>query len=472
VVKVTRGREQKRCRSGPPPILTAAMSDRFEAPRRLPRHIGKYKVMGRLGEGATSEVFHARDEFRGRDVAIKCVRIPEAVADGDDDGHYFERFFAAEADLVGKLEHPNVVQIYDAVADPELPYVVMEYVPGATLKKFCRPDSLLSLEQVVEIGFKCAMALGYVWRQGLIHRDVKPANVLALMDRDTVIDVKITDFGSVMHLDADRTAVHRVGSLAYISPEQLDGSPLDARADMYSLAAVLYHLIAGRPPFEGPTQAALMQQVFHDQPQPLTALRDGVPASLDALIQRALEKNPADRPSHWDEFAQSLAGVISRREVPRGKLQGVLDSERFNMLRALDFFASFGDVELWEVVHRAKWQRFSFGHALFKVGQEGRNFYIVAQGQVEVFRDGDKVAALGKGATVGEMVYLAPSPDLRQHRADVLVSQTCTTISFNPDTMGQLSPGTKHRFDDAFIKVLVRRLHAAHEALDHPRRIL
>jgi eukaryotic-like serine/threonine-protein kinase len=241
---------------------------------------------------------------------------------------------------------------------------------------------------------------------------------------------------------------------------------------MYSLAAVLYHLIAGRPPFEGPTQSALMQQVFHEQPQPLTALRDGVPASLDALIQRALEKNPADRPGHWDEFAQSLAGVISRREVPRGKLQGVLDSERFNMLRALDFFAGFGDVELWEVVHRAKWQRFNFGHALFKKGQEGRNLYIVAQGEVEVFREGNKVAALGKGATVGEMAYLAPSPDLRQHRADVLVSQTCTTISFNPETMGQLSPGTKHRFDDAFIKVLVRRLHAAHEALDHPRRIL
>jgi eukaryotic-like serine/threonine-protein kinase len=167
------------------------------APGRLPRQIGKYKVLGRLGEGATSEVFHCRDEFRGRDVAIKCVRIPARVTGSDeDDGHYFERFFAAEADLVGKLEHPNVVQIFDAVADPELPYVVMEYVPGTTLKAFCRPDALLSLEQVVEIGFKCAMALGYVSRQGLIHRDVKPANVLAVMDRDTVVDVKITDFGS------------------------------------------------------------------------------------------------------------------------------------------------------------------------------------------------------------------------------------------------------------------------------------
>jgi CRP-like cAMP-binding protein len=365
-----------------------------------------------------------------------------------------------------------VVQILDAVPDPERPYLVMEYVPGTTLKRFCRPDALLSLEQIVEIGFKCAMALGYVSRQGLIHRDVKPANVLAAMDRDTVVDVKISDFGSVLKLDADRTVVHRVGSLAYISPEQLDGAQIDARADMYSLAAVLYHLIAGRPPFEGPTQAALMHQVFNELPAPLASLRDSVPASLEALLQRALEKNPADRPANWDEFAQSLAGVISRREVPRGKLQGVLDSERFNMLRALDFFAAFGDVELWEVVHRARWQRFNFGHALYKKGQEGRNFYIVAQGGVEVFRDGNKVAALGRGASVGEMAYLAPSPELRLHQADVLVSQTCTAISFNPEAMAQLSAGTRHRFDDAFIKVLVRRLHAAHEALNHPRRIL
>ena len=131
-----------------------SMSADPAAPGRLPRQIGKYKVLGRLGEGATSEVFHARDEFHGRDVAIKSVRVPAHAAgsDEDDDGHYFKRFFAAEADLVGRLEHPNVVQIFDAVADPELPYVVMEYVPGTTLKKFCRPDSLLSLEQVVEIG--------------------------------------------------------------------------------------------------------------------------------------------------------------------------------------------------------------------------------------------------------------------------------------------------------------------------------
>ena len=442
-------------------------------PPKLPRNIGPYRVLGQLGEGATSVVYHARDAFRDRDVAIKCVRAPAAGTDsGSGASHYYERFFAAEAALVGRLSHPNVVQIFDAVADPLQPYLVMEYVAGVTLRDFCQADALLSLEQIVEIGFKCAMALGYVYRQGLIHRDVKPANLLAVMDRDQVVDIKITDFGSVLQLEADRTQVHRVGSLAYMSPEQLDGSALGCGADIYSLAAVLYHLIAGRPPFEGPTQAALMHQVFNEQPTPPSALRSGVPASLDALILGALAKQPSDRPTNWEDFAQALSGLVARREVPRGRLQGVLDSERFTLLRSLEFFSDFGDVELWEVVHRARWQRFNFGHALYIKGQEGGSFHILAQGEVEVFREGRKVAQLGRGTSVGEMAYLAPSVELRMHRADVIVSAPCTTVSFTPATLGQLSPGTRHRFDDAFIRVLVRRLHAAHEALDHPRRIL
>ncbi len=440
-----------------------------EAPA-LPSLIGKYRVLKRLGEGATAEVFLCHDEFKGIDVAIKRVR---ANVTGDAmDGRYSERFFAAEAALVGRLNHPNVVQIFDAVADPVAPYLVMEYVAGSTLRPYCRADQLLALEQIVEIGFKCAMALGYFYRQGLIHRDVKPANLLVSLRQGAITDVKISDFGSVLNLAADTTQIYRVGSLAYMSPEQLDGGTLDARADMYSLGAVLYHLIAGRPPFDAQVQSAMMNQIYHVQPASLASLRDGVSPALNAMIQRALAKNPDDRYANWEAFAQALSGLITNQQVPRGQLQGVLDSERFNLLRTLDFFASFGDVELWEVVHRAKWQRFGFGHALYRKGEEGNSFHILAQGEVEVFRDGKKVAQLGAGTSVGEMAYLAPSPELKRHSTDVIVTEPATTISFTPETLVQVSPGCKHLFDEAFIRVLVRRLHVAHEALAHPRRIL
>ena len=256
----------------------------------LPEMIGKYRVLGRLGEGATSEVFLCHDDFHDRQVAIKRVRA-SALADTQD-ARYYERFFAAEAALAGRLQHPNVVQIHDAVADPQAPYIVMEYVAGSTLRPYCRADQLQSLELIVELGFKCAMALGYVFRQGLIHRDVKPANILAVLKDGSITDVKITDFGSVLNMRSDVTQVYRVGSLAYMSPEQLDGSVLDSRADIYSLGAVLYHMIAGRPPFDAQEQAALVNQIYHRQPTPPSTLRANVSAGLDAVILTALAKRP------------------------------------------------------------------------------------------------------------------------------------------------------------------------------------
>ena len=365
-----------------------------------------------------------------------------------------------------------MVQLYDAVSDERVPYLVMEYVPGVTLREYCRSDRLLPLEQVVEIGFKCAMALGYVFRQGLIHRDVKPANILAVVQDGEVVDVKLSDFGSVLNTNSDRTQIHRVGSLAYMSPEQIEGSTLDCRTDIYALAAVLYHLIAGRPPFDAVTQVALMNQILHQTPPTLTTLREGVTPALDGVIRGALAKQPDERPPDWESFAQALSGLIVNHQVPRGRLQKVLDSERFNLLRSLEFFGDFDDVELWEVVHRAKWQRMPYGHRIYRRGQEGRTFHIIAQGEVEVFREGQRVARLGAGTSVGEMAYLAPSPDLRRHAADIIVADPCTTISFTPETLNQLSAEGRLRFDKAFIKVLVRRLHAAHETLAHPRRVL
>lgn len=446
------------------PAVTALADD-------LPPHIGRYQVLKRLGEGATSDVFLARDPFQGQEVAIKRMRAwaPPADAPGSD---FSSRFFSAEAALAGRLHHPNVVAILDAVSEDAAPYLVMEYVPGVTLKHFCRSDRLLALDQIVELGFKCAMALGYVFRQGVIHRDVKPANLLAVLDNGQVVDVKVSDFGSALNLHADSTQIHRVGSLAYMPPEQIEGGDVDCRADIYALGAVLYHLISGRAPFDASHQMALMHQIYHQPPLPLVGQREGVSEALDAVVLRALAKAPHDRFADWESFAQALSSLVAGQQVPLNRLGEVRDSERFTLLRSLEFFSEFGDVQLWEVVRRARWKRYPVGYALFKRGQEGNSFHIIAQGEVEVFREGRLVATLGQGTSVGEMAYLAPNPDLRRHSTDIKVSQECTTISFTPESIGQLSPECQHRFDRGFIRVLVRRLHAAHEALAHPRRIL
>jgi len=454
----------------PMPLSRLASAEPEAPAAMLPPLIGKYRVRRKLGEGATSEVFLAHDPFHDRDVAIKRVRA--GMLPDSRESHFQQRFFAAEAALVGRLNHPNVVQILDAVADDLTPYLVMEYVDGVTLRRYCRASHLLPLAQIVQVGFKCAMALGYCYRQGLIHRDVKPANLLVTLNGDRIVGLKVTDFGSVFNRGADHTQIYRVGSLAYMSPEQLDGDALDCRADIYSMAAVLYHLVAGRPPFDAGQQQALMHQIYHAAPAPLAGLRDGVPQELQALIDRCLAKDRQQRPASWDEFAQVLSALSTEQLAQRGPLQEVLDAERFTLLRSLEFFADFDDVALWEVVHRASWQRHGYGQALFRKGEEGDTFHIITQGQIEVYRDGKPVASLGTGSSVGEMAYLAPNPELRVHTVDILVSQPATTVSFTPQSMAQLSPPTRHHFDKAFIRVLVRRLHAAHEALAHPRRIL
>ena len=450
------------------PVPTATKAPALAA-LALPSRIGKYIIKSKVGECATSEVFLAHDPFKGQDVAIKRVRV--GLLGDSRESHFQQRFFAAEAALVGRLLHPNVVHILDAVADAEAPYLVMEYVDGVTLRRFCRADKLLPLAQIIEIGFKCAMALGYCFRQGLIHRDVKPANLLVTLDGERIVDVKVTDFGSVFNLGADHTQVYRVGSLAYMSPEQLDGDGLDCRADIYSMAAVLYHLIAGRPPFDAVQQPAIMQQIYRGTAPPLASLRDGVPPGLQALIERCLAKDRALRPADWGEFSQALQQLAAAIPQLRGPLQEVMDSERFTLLRGLEFFADFGDVELWEVVRRAAWHRHTYGQALYRKGEEGNSFHIVAQGKVEVYRDGRAVASLGAGSSVGEMAYLAPNPALRVHTVDILASQPATTVSFTPDSLERLSLSTRHLFDKAFIRALVRKLHAAQEAAPQLRSL-
>ena len=448
------------------PPSTAARRNAIE----LPAQIGKYLVRAKLGEGATSEVFLAHDAFNARDVAIKRVR--PGLAMDTPEGHFQQHFFAAEAALVGRLHHPNVVQIYDAVDDAELPYLVMEYVPGVTLRRYCRADALLSLEQVVEIGFKCAMALGYVFRQGLIHRDVKPANILATTRNELVTDVKISDFGSVMNLQSERTQVFRVGSLAYMPPEQLDGDALDCRADIYALSGVLYHLIAGRAPFDATQQPALMHQIYHADAAPLHLLREGVPPRLSQLIARGLSKQ-RERPPR--RLGKLRAGAV----VAGGQWRGAArPAARGARLRALQPAALAG------VLLRLRRRRVVGGGAPRRLAA-----LRVRPCAVPAWRGGQQLphhrAGPGgrvsrrpaRGATRGRhlggrdgLPGAEPGAAHPQRRRGGV--GTGDHPVFHAADAGALGLGTRRLFDAAFIRVLVRRLHAAHEALAHPRRIL
>jgi len=204
-----------------------ASGSRFGPTSAETRRIGKYEIIKELGRGATSVVYKAYDPFQDREVAVKAV-YPEALGD-DEHGHRYRKLFVTEASLAGKLAHPHIVAIYDAVAGAEASYIVMEYVDGSTLERYTQLEHLLPLSRVLEIIYKCARALDYAAREGVIHRDIKPANILLSGDAD----IKISDFGAALNNSSDTTQITGVGSPAYMSPEQVREQPLTYQTDIF-----------------------------------------------------------------------------------------------------------------------------------------------------------------------------------------------------------------------------------------------
>src|SRR5260221_2418652 len=250
--------------------------------------VGKYEVKRLLGKGATGSVYLAIDPFGQREVAIKVL---EQLSKDPEDARRQLRFFQNEAALAGKLRHPHIVSILDAgledvSAGEPLRYLVMEVVDGPGVTKYCDPAGLLDPMSPVEIGYKCCKAMEFANTLGVVHRDMKPANILTRGKDSGELDIKVADFGAAQLARSDVTQVSGVGSPAYMSPEQLKGEEIDYRSDMFSLGGVLYHLLTGRKPFDGRTAYELMERILSTVPPPPSSLRPGAPAHLDAVVAR------------------------------------------------------------------------------------------------------------------------------------------------------------------------------------------
>ncbi len=415
--------------------------------------IGKYPVVRKLGEGATSEVYLCRDPFNNRDVAAK-VAYPESFQDPER-GELFRRLFLTEASLAGKLQHPHICQIYDAVAEDKIHYLVMEYVDGGTLERYCRADHLLPPARIVEMIFKCTRALEFAHRLGVTHRDLKPANILHTGETN----VKISDFGGALIAKGEATQVGSIGSPAYMSPEQVKEQPLDHRTDIYSIGVSMYQLLTGRLPFQGANNFSLMYQITGAKLEPPSALRPGLPPEIEAIVLRAMARERESRYQAWGDFSRDLAQVFSASRTEARKAQQFPDSDRFETLRALAFFTDFSDAELWEVARISSWRHADAGQTLMKEGEPGEHFCILAEGEVKVTRRGKLLGVVRPGECFGEMAYLAKKDNRRG--ADVTVSGEANVISVPTAKLAQISEACRHKFDRAFMTILVERLSAA-----------
>ena len=264
-----------------------------------PRTIaGRYDLIERIGSGGMAVVWRARDTTLDRDVAVKLLHAHLA-----DDAAVAERF-RRESLFAARLAHPNVVTVYDSGTDDGTPYIVMELVAGRTLAEVLRTDGPLPVARAVRIARGAAGALAHAHEQGLVHRDVKPGNILLTEDGE----VHVSDFGISKSLE--ETALTQIGSVmgtaAYISPEQAAGREATPVSDVYALGCVLYECLAGTPPFRGDSPAAVAVQHANAPPPPVTTRRPDVPRALEAALVRALAKDPSQRFGTAAEFADAL----------------------------------------------------------------------------------------------------------------------------------------------------------------------
>ena len=279
--------------------------------------LGRYQVEKELGKGAMGIVYQGRDPKIGRVVAIKTLALSQEF-EGDNLVDARMRFFR-EAETAGRLQHQNIVTIFDAGEEHDLAYIAMEFLKGRDLVDCCRDGHLLPVPRVVSIVARVAQALAYAHRQNVVHRDIKPANIMYEPDADVV---KVTDFGIARITDSSRTRTGLVlGTPSFMSPEQLAGKKVDGRSDLYSLGVTLFQLLTGVLPFRGESMAELMFKISNDVAPDIRVVRGDLPDALAEIVATALAKQPEARFQDGDAFAARLlstAGRLSPEALPAG----------------------------------------------------------------------------------------------------------------------------------------------------------
>jgi non-specific serine/threonine protein kinase len=438
------------------PLTGAAAARRIEKPEQVLVCYGRYQVVRELGKGATGVVYLAYDPELHRNVAVKVISFSDSA---QKTSKRLRRLYRGEITNARQLDHPNIVKIYDGEMEDDFAWFAMEYVDGVMLSQFTSFKTLLPPHRVVGIIFKAAMALDYAARRGIIHRDIKPDNIMLTSDDE----VKITDFGLALDLkktDAgDSTFIMGVGSPAYMSPEQIKDYPLNPQTDIYSLGVVLFELLTGRRPFRAKNYAQLVYKIVNMEPDRPSLLNPAIPEALDPVVKRALEKDLYSRYRSGAQFAQDIAGIkfqISADEVE--KLNA-----RFTALRQSATFVEFNNEEIWEVLRISVWRKVHEGYSIHVEGEAGESFGVLVAGEAEVSRGGRRLGMLKAGDLIGETAWLARKDKVRD--LSLIATRDVIYLEINPAAFALASEECREHFEDLLRDALRKRLLAAYDDL-------
>ena len=418
----------------------------------LTLQVGKYEVQKHLGKGATGTVYLAKDTFTGKEVALKTIE-PEVFRDPEF-GTVYRSQFLNEASLAGKLRHPHIVSILDAVVGEESGHIAMELVTGGDLAKHVTAGKLLPVADVLQIGFKCCGALQYAASQGIVHRDIKPANIMIADGTE----VKIADFGAAFLKKSQVVQTAAMGSPYYMPPEQIHGKELNFHSDMYSLGVVLFELLTGKRPFTADKIDALMQKILQQEAPAPSSVRADLPKQLDGVVLRALKKDPQQRYASWAEFAVELSKA-GQQVLPGGAIP---DSEKYVLLKNVPMLSLLADSELWELARAGRWKRIPKGKQIVKEKDRGLSFFFLAQGDAKVTRGGKLLNMVSGSEFFGEMAYIAGGEARHatvESHTDVLIAE------FEPPALDKMSLGAQLQLTRALVRNVSDRLALANTRL-------
>ena len=433
-------------------MSTEIMMDKPAFEMDLSLQVGKYDIQKLLGKGATGTVYLAKDTFTGKEVALKTIE-PEVFRDPEF-GTVYRSQFVQEASLAGKLRHPHIVAILDAVVSEESGHIAMELVTGGDLSTHTAPDKLMPVADVLQIAFKCCGALEYAAKEGIVHRDIKPANIMIASGTE----VKIADFGAAFLKKSQVVQTAAMGSPYYMSPEQIQSKELTFHSDMYSLGVVLYELLVGRRPFLADNLQALVNKIITLEPQPPSEQRADLKKEIDGVVLRAMKKAPEQRYASWTEFALEISKV-GQVYMPAGSIP---DSEKYVALKKVPMLGTLADSELWELARAGKWTRVPKGRAIVAEGAKGTSFFFLAQGEAKVTKTKRLLNMVGAGECFGEMAYIAGG---EKRHATVESHTDLLLAEFEPAALDKMSLGAQLQLTRALVRNVSDRLALANTRL-------